>query len=305
MSAYIPELNTSIFSPADFGDADDLRPTAAMFDIGGNGSSRPYTEAINGIMMKHIDEVKEKSVKLPVDWKKRLREFLSLKNTQLLDFLSLSIPSHPTLGKGEAILRKFGNINLHPGHPTVKDLVLDVSGADTKEEINAALLSLQKGEGIADYAATIRYIYDEYRAAGDEALKQEFVLRTSLEVLDKIQGRLTALFDIDQTEKYEPLMEATEKYMESIFEKNHVEESYRKFIAAYRKFLSLRDIVQMTRAVHAQEGEPLCTVCLSDGVSYAISPCGHTFCQTCVKKQLGICFMCRGTIRDRVKLFFG
>ena len=92
-----------LFSPADFGDAEDLRPTAAIFDIGGNGSLTPYTTATNAILSKHIDEIKQKTaaaLTMPSGWKKRLRDFLAQKNTQLLDFLAVNVNSHPTLGKG-------------------------------------------------------------------------------------------------------------------------------------------------------------------------------------------------------------
>lgn len=296
-----------LFSPADFADAEEVRPTAAVFDLGGNGSATPYTAAVNGILMKHVDELKQKAaaISIPTGWKKRLREFIAQKNTQLLDFLSLSIPSHPTLGKGEMILRKFGNVNLHPTHPTVRDLVLDSSGADTMADLATGLLALRSQDGMRDFIAAVRYIQDQYREAGEEALKQEQVFRGKIETLDKLQGRLAMLFDLDPTEKYMPLMEATEEYIETIFKKNQIEEAYRAFIAAYRKFVALRDVVLMTRAISAQENEPLCTICLQEPIGFAMVPCGHTFCVTCMRKQVGTCFVCRGVVREKVKLFFG
>jgi hypothetical protein len=255
-----------------------------------------------------VDELKQKaaaSVSIPTGWKKRLRDFLSAKNTQLLDFLSLSIPSHPTLGKGEMILRKFGNVNLHANHPTVRDLVLDSSGVDVTGDIAAGLMALRTADGMKDFIAAVRYIQDQYREAGEEALKQEAAFRAKIETLDKLQGRLAMLFDLDPTEKYQPLMEATEEYLETVFKKNQIEEAYRAFISAYRKFIALRDVVLMTRAVTAQEAEPLCTICLQESVGYAMAPCGHTFCATCTRKQVGMCFVCRGVVREKVKLFFG
>lgn len=286
----------------------ETSPTAVLFDVGGNGSATPYTTAINGLLLTHLNEIKQKSaasVALPQGWKKRLREFLATKNTELLDFLALSIPSHPTLGKGEAILRKFGNVNLHANHPSVRDLVMDASGADVVGEIAATLASMRKGDGLKDYLGATRYILETYREAGEEALRAEAELRRRVETFDRVKGRLTELVDMDPTEAFPPLMEATESYLETLFKKHHIEEHYRALIAAYRKFISLRDIVLMTRAIQAQENEPLCTICLHETVGYCIAPCGHTFCNTCVRKQSGVCFMCRGPIREKVKLFFG
>ncbi len=286
----------------------ETSPTAVLFDVGGNGSSAPYTAAMNGLLLKHLDEVKQRSaaaVALPQGWKKRLREFLAVKNTELLDFLALSVSSHPTLGKGEAILRKFGNVNLHANHPSIKDLVMDASGADVVGEIAATLVSLRKDDGLQHYLTATRHILETYREAGEEALRAEAELRRRMEVLDKVKVRLTDMLELEPTEAYQPLMEATEGYLETLFRKHQIEDAYRALIGSYRKFISLRDVVLMTRSIYAQENEPLCTVCLHEGVAYCIAPCGHTFCGTCVRKQTGVCFMCRGTIREKVKLFFG
>jgi hypothetical protein len=303
----IDGLNSSLYAPADFADADDLRPTAAIFDIAGNGSATPYTTAINGVIQKHIDEIKQKAalISLPTGWKQRLRGFLSQKNTDLLDFLSLSVSSHPSLGRGEQLIRKFSSVHFSPSNASVKELVLDASGADTVGEISQALLKLRTENGINDHLAAIRYIFDQYREAGEAALAKEAELKSKIDVLDRVQGKLAAVVDMDPTEAYEPLLEATESYVGKLFEKHQIADSYTGFIAAYRRFITLRDVVQMTRAVETNVNDPLCSICLNEQVGFALSPCGHTYCQTCVRRPSSTCFVCRGSIRDRVKLYFG
>jgi hypothetical protein len=297
--------SNALFSPADFGDADDSRPTAAIFDIAGNGSSTPYTNGISGLLLKHIQEMKEKTITtIPGSWKKRIRDFLAEKNTQLLDFLNLSISSHPSLSKGDYVLRKFGSLTMSASS-SVKDLVLDASGVDVVSEIDARLLSIREGKGIPDYIAATKLIFDEYTKAGNAALKASDSLRLKLEGLDKIQGKLAGIIDLDTTSSYEPLLQATEAYLGSVYEKNMIEADYKEFIEAYRRFVSLREIVLMMRTHTSTESEPLCMICLNESVSYAFSPCGHTYCNTCVRKQVSNCFLCRGVVRDRVKLFFG
>jgi hypothetical protein len=91
MSHGSPELRGAegppIFGAAPWAEAYlDSSPTDVLFDLGGNGSSTPYTGAVNGMLLKHLDEVKQKSlaaVSLPQGWKKRLREFVATKNTEL------------------------------------------------------------------------------------------------------------------------------------------------------------------------------------------------------------------------------
>lgn len=298
-----------LFSPADFGDAEDQRPIAAIFDIGGSGSLTPYTTATNGVLSRHIDEIKQKTaaaLTMPSGWKKRLRDFLAQKNTQLLDFLAISVNSHPTLGKGEAILRKFGNISIqtNPNHPSIRELVLDVSGCDYISEINALLLSLRKDDGIKDFVTSVKFIFDQYREAGENALVHEGLLKANLDVLDKFQGKIVGLFELDGNEKYQPLMEASESYLETIFEKNQIKESYMGFIEAYRKFIVLRDIVTMIRTVQTNENEPICTICLNEPVAFCMNPCGHTYCLSCVRRQTGNCFVCRTPVKEKVKIYF-
>jgi hypothetical protein len=150
----------------------------------------------------------------------------------------------------------------------------------------------------------VRYVYEEYRIAGEAALTAEGVLKSRLATLDKLQGKVVALLELDPTEAYQPLMESSEAYLKTVFEKNQIGEAYGALIEAYRRFLTVRDIVVMMRAVQSNENEPLCTICLEDPVLYCVSPCGHTYCNNCIKKQLGACFMCRTPIKDKIKLFF-
>jgi hypothetical protein len=258
---------------------------------------------------KASDEAKGRAaalLNLPNGWKRRLRDFISVKNNELLDFLKLSVPSHAVLGPGEVLLRRFGNPQVTPNHPSVRDMVMDISGASETviADLNALLKNTGEADTLTNYANQTRIIYEEYRNAGDAVLLQQNLLKAKLDKLDRIQNRVTGLLEIDPTEKYEPLMEASEAYLKKIFEDNKIEEEYTKLLHAYRRFITLRDVVSMSRALIAYESEPLCSICLNETVGYALSPCGHTLCNTCVKRQNGQCFMCRNTIKDRVKIFF-
>jgi len=312
MAYTTPELegmagNTSGFAPANFGDAGDDRPLGAIFDIGGHGSATPYSSAVNAIVHKHTDEIKIKMtamLNLQSGWKKRLRDFLSTKNNDLLDFLKLPVASHPVFGRGELLLRRFGNPQVTPTHPSVRDMVMDISGEDVISHINTLLSSYETEGPLKDYAHHTRIIYEEYRTAGDEILTQQVLLKGKLEKFDRIQGRLTSLLEIDPIEEYVPLLEATEAYLKRIFDENRIEVDYKKLIQAYRRFACLRDIVSMSRNLLSQESEPICSICLNDYVAYALTPCGHTLCQTCMRRQSGQCFMCRAPIKEKVRLYF-
>ena len=304
MSDY--DITHSPFSPANFDEAEV--PLAISFDISGTGNATPYTTAVNGIIQNHVGAIKdEAAARLPkaTDWKKRLREFLSRKNSDLLDFLNLTVPSHPTLGKGDAIIRKFSMANAVPNSGAVKNMVADISGADVFGEIRDALKGLRTEDAVADLTETIKYIYEQYRKAGDDILRCETALKVKLDTFDKIQKNVVNLLELDPTTTTEELMQVAEKYLGDIFENNKIRSTYTELIGAYRRFVIVREFVQMLRVVQSNENEPLCTICLTNSVSYCLAPCGHTYCEQCLRRLPASCFMCRTPVGNRIKLFFG
>jgi hypothetical protein len=307
--AYIADLGGmtgGAFASADFGDAEEL--TGVAFDIGGHGQSAPYSIAVNSIVDKQIHEIRSKvkdAANLASTWRLRFREFISKKNNEMLDFLKLSVPSHPVLGPGEILLRRFGNPQVSPFHPSVKDMVIDISGETGIEDLSSFLTGIS-GENAVDIFTKQTYgLYDLYKEAAMDALKAQSALKIKLDKLDKVQSKISGLFEIQSNEAYEPFLKAGEAYLKNVYEESKFEEDYMNVVKAYRKFVSLREVVISARTVLAQESEPLCSICLEETVSYAISPCGHTFCQGCSRKQNGSCFVCRTGIHSKLKLYFG
>ena len=294
------------YAPAEF--ENDNQPVAVSFDLSGSGNDTPYTTALSTIVASTVDEmniVVRKEIPKMEDWKKRLREFLSKKNTDLLDFLNLSVTSHPTLGKGDALLWKFNNRNIVPFAGLVKKAVMDVSGADIFSEVKAAIAEFRTDNSVADLKTTVQYIYDEYRKAGDAILRAETTMKMKLEVFDKIQKTIVGLLELEPTCATNGLMSETEHYLINIFEKNKIQSSYEELIATYRRFVVLREFVQMFRIVQTKENEPLCPICFEAAVTHCMNPCGHTVCEQCLKRQKNICFMCRGPIENTIRLYFG
>jgi hypothetical protein len=297
------------YAPADFLDAQELQPLGAVFDIGGHGSATPYSSAVNSMIHKHTEEIKGRAatlLHLPSGWKRRLRDFVSTKNNELLDFLKLNVPSHNVLGPGEILLRRFGNPQVSPNHVSVRDMVMDVSGAGeaTLADLNSHLEQFKADGNLTNYANQTRVIYEEYKEAGDEVLKQQLALKQKLDKLDRIQNRIAGLLEVDANDKYQPLMESVEQYLKKVYQDCEIEQEYMKLVTAYRRFATLRDVVTMSRSLLSYESEPLCSICLNEPVTYAITPCGHTLCQTCMRRQSNQCFFCRGPIREKIKLFF-
>ena len=91
----------------------------------------------------------------------------------------------------------------------------------------------------------------------------------------------------------------------SFREDNKIEENYKDLIQLYKKLFFLRESMQFFWIFESAQREPLCSICFQDPIQFALSPCGHTFCNNCCKKQMMQCYICRNSVKERIKLFFG
>lgn len=295
------------FSPADFGDAEDLRPMAIQLDPTGTGAPLPYSLLVENVMLRQTTEIKEKTLTpspLPPHWRRKLKEFLHTKNEELLSFVKKPLqPSHP-LYRTEHFLKKFGRPDFQATHPSLQTTFLDASGSTCIAQIESQLKTIgpSNGKQIVDQ---VRWLLEEYKSAGEDCLTQENALKLKLDVFDKTYQRVVALYELPANEHFDKVGDALEQYIQQLFQEHALEDQYKKTIEAYRRFISLREMIQTFRFIDLAEKEPLCSICLTESVQFALTPCGHTFCGTCVKKQAHACYMCRSVIRDRVKIYFG
>jgi len=292
--------NNELYASADFPDAELNRPLDYSM---GEGVS--YSLALTNAVSKHYSEISEKNYEsVELIWKKKLREFLITKNDKLLEFLTVKIKSHPVLGKAETFFQLFGKRSVNFNQNTIHEIAFDLSGSmSCKENINALCLS-EGFEDIDIYIKQTQYLLDLYKDVADSILKKEFDLTIKLEHFDSIQGSLKGLTQLKSNESYEVMMQGIKSYLDKVFEDNSFESDYNQIIELYRKFISLRDVLQVVRKRESVENEPLCSICFNDKISYAFVPCGHTFCIGCVKKQSVICSICRGSVRERLKIYF-
>jgi hypothetical protein len=287
------DLTSGNFASADFPDATETSLADYPIDS--------YSTTLNNCVIQHLTEIKEKiPVTQNTNWKKRMREFILTKNNKLLEFLTTRLEKHPVLGPVEVFFSKFSK----PTHfnRTIKEVSLDIS-ANVLETIDNSCvengyLPLNK------YEEQTIFLMDQYKTITEKILDKEKLLKIKLLNLDSIQTKVNSLITLKRNEHYDALMENMEKYMELTFNDNSIEEDYNSIIEEYRKFLSLRNIIKTIRTIESTEKEPLCSICFDDTIQYAFSPCGHTYCSTCTKKQSLNCSICRGQIREIVKLYF-
>jgi hypothetical protein len=308
------------YSPADFADAEE-NSSFTFFneghpvpsEISGRGlplntvgSEINYSLLLNNTLERHTYEIREKVQTSPMtsnQWRRRFREFLTHRVKDLLEFAAKPLAKHPTLGPTEILLRKFGKPNFVANHHTLRDVALDSSGVNIIGLIEEGLK--QFPHTLKGFQEQTRYLFDMYRESADEIVRQDTILQSRLLTFDKVQIRVMALAELQVNAEYETMAAAAEAYLKRIFEENTLEPLYKALIEAYRKFLLLRDVVHLRRLGDSIEAQPLCNICFEESIQFAVTPCGHTYCSTCVRKQFTTCYVCRGAVKDRVKLFLG
>jgi hypothetical protein len=305
LGSYSPGL--SGYAPADFLDAADTSPSEMALDPTFSGTHTPYTQIVSNVSNRQLQEIKEKAVIPAVTalaWRKRVKEFMLQKNEDLLSFLRKPLSSHPTLHQTDMFMRKFGMTHFTATHHTLRDIFLDASGVSLIPKIEADLQKIGPSSS-TKVTEQVRWLYDEYRLAGNEVMKNEASLRLKLDILDKMHQKTVGLLELPMNDQSGPLQEATLNYLSTFFKDQNIEEDYTRYIESYRKFASLKEMITTFRFTENVDKEPLCCICLNESVSHCITPCGHTFCSTCVKRQMTSCYMCRATVKDRVRIYFG
>jgi hypothetical protein len=281
-------------------------PELEEYDIPGK-----YKSTVTTILSKHCLEMKSTIDDIAYTHtqasKKKLKELINKHNNELFLFMMHPEKLPQMITSADAIFRKYGRepptIKGHTTQQLLKDLNLDVSMNRVIAELNEGLHKL-RGEGkIEDFMKQLRWIFHQYRAIGEEVIRLETNLFQKIEMLDKLHNRIPLVTGLSNNEALPELIEAFTKYTKQIYNSSQFEDIYKALVEEYKKWNICRQVISASNLLKAST-EPQCTICLLEPISYAIVPCGHTFCGNCTKKQNTTCYICRGQIRERMKLYF-
>ena len=270
-----------------------------------------YKSTVTTILSKHSLEIKSMVDDIAYMHtqasKKKLKELITKHNNELFLFMMHPEKLPQMITSADAIFRKYGRepptIKGHTTQKLLKDLNLDISMDGVIVELNEGIQKL-KGEGkIDDFMRQLRWIFHQYRAIGEEVIRLETNLFQKMEMLDKLQNRMQIVTGLSNNEALPELIESFTKYTNQIYASSQFEENYKALVEEYKKWNICRQVISASNLLQPAT-EPHCTICLLEPITSAIVPCGHTFCGNCSKKQNTTCYICRGQIRERVKLYF-
>jgi hypothetical protein len=278
-------------------------------------STGKFKTAVTNILSKHCSEVKNASDEIVQSSvsvaRKKLKELVHKHNNEIFAFLARPDKTPHVLGIAEAIFRKYNHEapSIKGCHPNtvLRDLNLDASMNVVVCEFDEGLQKqFVEGEapGLQPFMRQLRWMFHQYKNIGEEVLRQETNLYQKLDHLDKLQQRMPLLTTLTANDALPELLQSFGKYAESVYQNMTIEEDYKTLVEMYKKWNICRQIISLQHTLNQDTTEPQCAICLLEPVSFVIVPCGHTFCSTCSKKQNTTCYICRGTIRERVKLYF-
>lgn len=304
VGAYSPQM--SGYAPADFLDAEETRPSEIYLDPTGTGTATPYSTAVGNALNRTLEEVRQANPHpslIQENWKRKYREFLTNKNEDLLGFLTKKIGDHPTTTRTQTFFRKYGKAELR--ETGGKEKFLDLSGATPyQEQLDQELKQIGKSS-YTELIQQVKYLMEQYRQTGEKLLQLDGALRAKLDAFDKCVHKVSGFGEIRQSHAFSVLMSAVQEYLSQVFEENKIEDLYQEYVQCYKKFQFLRESIQFIWLIESSQRESLCSICFNDPIQFALVPCGHTFCSSCVKRQMMSCCICRTNVREKVKLFIG
>jgi hypothetical protein len=274
-----------------------------------------FKSTISNILSKHCAEVKSSSDEIvqPIISlsKKKLKELITRHNNEIFSFMSRPDRTPHMLGLAETIFRRYGHdVPSIKGNNTgnvLRDLNLDASMCSVTAFFDEGLkknASATDVSGLDDFLRQTRWMFNQYRIIGEEVIRLETILYQKIDLLDKLNSRCPMITSLANNEVLPELIESFAKYADSIYKTTQIEDSYKELVEAYKKWNICRQIISLHNNFRNETHDPQCAICLTDPVCMTIVPCGHTFCGNCIKKQNTTCYICRGTIRERVRLFF-
>ena len=178
------------------------------------------------------------------------------------------------------------------------------SGYAAADASGTAVAEQQSSQSLQGFTTGLKWLIAEYKCAGEAVSRQETLINQKLIELDLVTKKVGMFTTLPQNGASSALAGAFEAYIDAAFKEAGIPALYDELVRNYKKWCILRELVAAPIGFAHTDSESMCSICLSESITHCVSPCGHTFCSSCIRKMNTACYLCRGAIRDRVRLFF-
>jgi len=291
--AYGGHVEPLAFSSADFEDAD-----------AGSGAMNDTKRSIETTLQYHMNVGNtivpdERDFLRP--WRKRLRDILLNESELLTNFLEKPLEDASIVQRHSTFLRC---LEMPTIASSAEWLVKKISPI-IDNELVLGELETELGRSVADIRKDIHAVLNTYLETVKEMFRTMEILNLKIEKVDSMKKRLFSIsIEDDESEEVLALKQSVIAYIRAEYERNKIQDDYTEFCRLYARFTALRSILLSLNVSTNNADGPICSICTTERVSWALVPCGHTFCNGCAQKQRHLCFVCRTTLRDRQRLYF-
>lgn len=264
----------------------------------------PVTTAIHNISARHLHSI---GAAVPDErqtlrgWRQQLQECMNQQHAHMVRFL-VSGASDPS-GSELELARRCQEVLSKYSKPTW-NFASSIRDIHISADISAAVADLSGDLGISVelFRTAQKRAIRAYVQAATTVCTAESRLEEKLKRLETIASRVNDLMFLEPTEELGGLIAPVRAYLDSVYERVGIEEDYTALVENYKRFAILREIVSLSH--FEKPSTPTCTICMAREVAVALTPCGHTFCEDCVRNQMTSCYICRVQIRDKLRLYF-
>jgi len=291
--AYGDHVEPLAFATADFDDADAGSGTMTNTKQGIENALQYHMNVIHTIVPDERDYLRP--------WRKRLRDILTNESEMLTTFLEKPLEDTSIVQRHSHFIRSLELPTLSSSSQWMKDKVeLAVDNDTVLTELESEL-----GITISEVRKHIHAVMNAYLETVKEMFRSMEILNLKIEKIDTMKKRLLGISIEDvETEEILVLKQSVVAYIRSEYERNKIQGDYTEFCRHYARFTALRSVLMAVNVSINNADGPICSICTTDRVCWALVPCGHTFCNGCAQKQRHLCFVCRTTLRDRQRLYF-
>lgn len=233
-------------------------------------------------------------------WRKKIREPITRFNDAFFDFLikDREGKDQESITKMKQLIVRMSNNIPASGRSYFPELGWDISMNTVKQELEEDLdIHLEEFKEsqkklLRVYSETLKDLF------AVDARLQEKITKMN-QVVDKVQ----AFMQLEANSELDAMAEPTANYLGAVLKNNDISSDFVHFMITYKHWIALYDTIQLSQ-VAAPNGPPTCCICTVADITHAMIPCGHTFCSGCINKQMSLCYLCRTSVRDRLKLHF-
>jgi hypothetical protein len=233
-------------------------------------------------------------------WRKKIREPITRFNDVFFDFLikDREGKDQESIVKMKQLITRISHNMPSSGRSYFPELGWDISmntiKQDLEEDLDVQLDDFKDSQKklLRVYSETLKDLFTV------DARLQEKIAKMN-QVVDKVQS----FMQLEANAELDAMAEPTANYLAAVLKNNDISSDFVQFMIKFKQWTALYDTIQLSQ-VAAPNGAPTCCICTVADITHAMIPCGHTFCSGCINKQMSLCYLCRTSVRDRLKLHF-